>query len=62
MADIQTNESVERAKERLQELEGKKAAMEDPLRRPATDGDKPRSKSDLIRPTEQKPKKESLRR
>lgn len=60
MADIQTNEAVERAKERLQEVEGKKAAAEDPRRKPATDGDKPRSKSDLIRPTEQKPKKESF--
>lgn len=63
MPDIQTNEAVEQAKERLRDLESQKSAAEDPMNqrpKPATDGDKPRSKNDLIRPAEKKPKKKGF--
>ena len=60
MPDIQTNEAVEKAKERLQEVAEKKGVAEDPQRKPTAGGDKPRSKSDVIRPTEKKPKKKSF--
>lgn len=60
MPDIQTNEAVEKAKERLQEIDGKKAAAEEPRRKPATDGEKPKTKQDLIRPTDHKSKKKSF--
>lgn len=55
MPDIQTNEAVENAKEKLREVAEQKAGIQ-----AATDGDKPRSKSDLIKPVEKKPKKKGF--
>lgn len=60
MPDIQTNEAVEKAKERLQDVAEKREAAEDPRRKPDPPGDKPKSKSDIIRPTGQKSKKKSF--
>ena len=54
---------LEQAKERLRDLESQKSAADDPMNqrpKPATDGDKPRSKNDLIRPAEKKPKKKGF--
>lgn len=59
MPDIQTNEAVEKAKARLQEMEGQKSGQNLPAR--TDDGDKSgKSKSDLIKPVSQKPKKKGF--
>ena len=57
MPDIATNEAVNKAKEKLQEVEGKKAAAEDARKKPEG---QPKRKADISRPTEQKPKKKSF--
>lgn len=60
MPDIQTNEAVEQAKNRLQEVERQKngAAAE---RTPATPGDKSgKTKADMIKPVDKKPKKKGF--
>ena len=59
MPDIQTNEAVERAKVQLQEVANQKAGLP-AERRPETPGDKPRSKADVIKAVERKPKKKSF--
>lgn len=59
MPDIQTNEAVEKAKSRLQEVEDQKNGTVRP-EKPATDVGKPKSKDDLIRPTDKKSKKKSF--
>lgn len=59
MPDIQTNEAVEKAKTRLQEVESRKSAPER-TDLAAADGDKPKSKKDLIRPVTAKPKKKGF--
>lgn len=59
MPDIQTNEAVEKAKEKLQEVESRKGAA-DGRSQAATDGTKAKSKNDIIRPTTSKPKKKSF--
>lgn len=56
MPDIQTNEAVEKAKEKLQEVENRKGAAEGRTQ-PATDAGKRKSKTDIIRPTTEKPKR-----
>lgn len=56
MPDMQTNEAVEKAKARLQDMENQKAGQA-----PREDaGDKSRSKADLIKPVDKKPKKKSF--
>ena len=59
MPDIQTNEAVEKAKTRLQEVETRKGGPErtDLV---AADGDKPKTKKDVIRPVSSKPKKKGF--
>ena len=56
MADMQTNEAVERAKDRLQEVANQKAGIT-AERKPETLGDKPKTKADMIKPVDKKPKK-----
>lgn len=58
MPDIQTNEAVEKAKERLQEVENRKAAVEG-RPQPAAD-EKGKSKTDIIRPATGKKKKKTF--
>lgn len=58
MPDIQTNEAVEQAKTRLQEVANQKAGIT-AEKKPATDGDKPK-KADVIKPVDKKPKKKSF--
>lgn len=59
MADMQTNEAVERAKDRLQEVANQKAGIT-AERKPETPGDKPRTKADMIKPVDKKPKKKGF--
>ena len=59
MPDIQTNEAVEKAKEKLQDVESRKGAVEG-RPQPATDGGKTKSKNDIIRPAATKPKKKKF--
>ena len=59
MPDIQTNEAVERARTRLQEMESQKAGQD--ASQKADTGDKSeKSKADLIKPVEKKPKKKGF--
>lgn len=59
MPDINRNEAVEKAKEKLQEVEDRKGAVEG-RPQPATDAGKPKSKTDIIRPTTAKRKKKKF--
>lgn len=55
MPDIQTNEAVQKAKDRLQEMENQKNGV-----KPATDENAAKSKADLIKPVDKKPKKKGF--
>ena len=60
MPDIQTSEAVERARERLQDAAERKSGTTE--RAPVTEAERlpAKSKSDIIRPTDKKPKKKTF--